>query len=197
MVSVPSRSRTCWHAARPLGPVQQLAVLVRSQSGRDEVEGPSRLAAGHDSTVAGAGQRAGAFHHLGQDGVEVKAGPDAQTGGGQSGDAVSQDLDLWLSLSELFISSLFHGACWNANSLDCHLGPCVFISSVTVDVVGCVGTKFVQDLGCRPSRQASPYGLVVDGAGNLFIADRNYHRMHRVGPAGGITTNTGRGGKAT
>ena len=79
---------------RPVGPFPYLAVLVRSEAGRDEVLGLPRVADGRDHTIAGAGQHAGALHDLGQDGVEVEACADAQAGRCQFGDAVPQHLDL-------------------------------------------------------------------------------------------------------
>ena len=39
----------------------------------------------------------------------------------------------------------------------------------------------------------SPEGVAVDGAGNLFIADRDNHRIRRVGATGTITTIAGTG----
>jgi sugar lactone lactonase YvrE len=47
-----------------------------------------------------------------------------------------------------------------------------------------------------PATSASltvPYGVAVDGAGNLFIADRWNHRIRRVDTAGTITTVAGNG----
>ena len=38
-----------------------------------------------------------------------------------------------------------------------------------------------------------PYGVAADGAGNLYIADSNHHRVRRVDAAGTITTVAGRG----
>jgi len=43
------------------------------------------------------------------------------------------------------------------------------------------------------ARLNSPGGLVVDSAGNLFIADRFNHRIRRVDPSGTITTIAGTG----
>ena len=43
------------------------------------------------------------------------------------------------------------------------------------------------------ARLASPFGVAVDGAGNLFIADFGNHRIRRVDRAGTITTVAGTG----
>ena len=40
---------------------------------------------------------------------------------------------------------------------------------------------------------AYPRGVAVDGAGNLFVADRRNHRIRRVNPGGTITTVAGTG----
>ncbi len=42
---------------------------------------------------------------------------------------------------------------------------------------------------------AGPRGVAVDGAGNLFIADSNNHRIRKVYPSGFITTVAGNGGQ--
>jgi sugar lactone lactonase YvrE len=39
----------------------------------------------------------------------------------------------------------------------------------------------------------NPFSLAVDGAGNLYIADQDSHRIRRVDPAGTITTVAGTG----
>jgi trimeric autotransporter adhesin len=42
----------------------------------------------------------------------------------------------------------------------------------------------------------SPYGLAVDGKGNVYIADRGDHRVRKVSPGGTITTFAGTGESA-
>ena len=41
-----------------------------------------------------------------------------------------------------------------------------------------------------------PQGIVVDGSGNLFVADYNNHAIRRIDPAGNVTTFAGHGGLA-
>ena len=42
-----------------------------------------------------------------------------------------------------------------------------------------------------------PYGLALDGAGNLYVADLGNHRVRRVAPDGAISTVAGDGGKGS
>ena len=56
------------------------------------------------------------------------------------------------------------------------------------------GTRAVRDNGPATSaRLRFPSGVAVDGAGNLFIADTNNHRIRKVDSAGVITTVAGTG----
>jgi DNA-binding beta-propeller fold protein YncE len=46
--------------------------------------------------------------------------------------------------------------------------------------------------GITPAEFAQPYGLALDGAGALYVADTNYHRVQKFAPTGellGIITN--------
>ena len=77
-------------------------MLFRSQAGGDEVLELSRLIKGRDPAVAGAGQRAGALHNFTQNGIDIEALADAQTGLAQPGEALSQRLDLYSQLAAWF-----------------------------------------------------------------------------------------------
>jgi DNA-binding beta-propeller fold protein YncE len=43
----------------------------------------------------------------------------------------------------------------------------------------------------------SPYGAAVDLQGNVFVADRNNHKIRRISPAGVVTTIAGTGAAGT
>ena len=58
-------------------PRRHVPALVRRQAGGDELLDRAGVVDSRDHAVAGAGQGAGAIHHLPEDGVEVEAGVDA------------------------------------------------------------------------------------------------------------------------
>ena len=70
-----------------------------------------------------------------------------------------------------------------------------------VDATGIITTiagigEFRSDGDNSPALNAElarPFGVAVDGAGNLYIADSNHHRIRRVDAAGTITTIAGSG----
>ena len=62
--------------AEPVRPIQQAPALLLGEARADVVLGRSGLVDGGDAAKAGAGQRAGALHHLTEDDVQVQAGAD-------------------------------------------------------------------------------------------------------------------------
>ena len=92
-VGQPQRSRQVaeiLEQPRPVGPFQQLAVLLRGEARSDEVLGDAGIVDGGDGTVAGAGERAGALDNLVQHGLKVEARVDAQARRAERGDAAAQ-----------------------------------------------------------------------------------------------------------
>ncbi|MCY4595485.1 MAG: NHL repeat-containing protein, partial [Bryobacterales bacterium] len=66
------------------------------------------------------------------------------------------------------------------------------LQSGTIVTVAGNGEFFVRDGGPATGAEiASPSGVAVDTAGNLYIADSSSHRVRRVDPAGVITTVAG------
>ena len=77
----------------PLGPSQQLTVLLRRYARGDKVLNQPGLVNGGDTAEARAGQRTGGFNHLVQHGVQIEAGIYAQAGCAHPGDALAQGID--------------------------------------------------------------------------------------------------------
>ena len=67
----------------PVRPGLHRPVLLRREARGDEVAGPARLVRRGDDAIGGAGERAGARHHLAEHLVEVEARADAQDRRGQ------------------------------------------------------------------------------------------------------------------
>ena len=74
----------------------------------------------------------------------------------------------------------------------------VSLDGIITTVAGCspVCTSGLGDGGPAPSAHINPYGIAVDSAGNLFIADSGNNRVRKVSPDGIITTVAGDGGCA-
>ena len=67
-------------------------------------------------------------------------------------------------------------------------------SGVITTVAGTGVSGYSGDDGLATAAQLNnPYGVTVDGAGNLYIADRSNHRIRKVDTSGVITTVAGTG----
>ena len=71
-------------------------------------------------------------------------------------------------------------------------------TGIVTTVAGTGTAGFSGDGGPATSAQLNlPYGVAVDSAGNLYIADLNNNRVRRVGPDGVIGTYAGSGGEGS
>jgi uncharacterized repeat protein (TIGR01451 family) len=90
------------------------------------------------------------------------------------------------------VATDYLGNVYASTSLNCvfRLDPSGYWSLVA----GNCKTGFSGDNGSAVAAQLNgPQGLALDGAGNLYIADQNNHRIRKVTPAGIITTVAGTG----
>jgi sugar lactone lactonase YvrE len=73
--------------------------------------------------------------------------------------------------------------------------PVALAAAGTISTVAGIGTSGLSgDGGSATSAQVSfPFGIAVDSSGNLFIADRDNHRIRRVDTSGNISTVAGTG----
>ena len=85
--------------------VQPLA-LFGGHAGRDEFLQLTGLVQRHETAVAGAGQRASAFHDVAQDGIEIKALADAQAGAAEPAEAGAQHSDVPVAAPQFPSTSL-------------------------------------------------------------------------------------------
>ncbi|MFF8868394.1 NHL repeat-containing protein [Streptomyces sp. NPDC015139] len=72
--------------------------------------------------------------------------------------------------------------------------PAAFPDGTIITAAGNGEAGFIVDGGpAAGTRLNTPFGVAVDGAGNLYIADRSNHRVRKVTPDGTITTVAGNG----
>jgi sugar lactone lactonase YvrE len=69
-------------------------------------------------------------------------------------------------------------------------------NGIITTVAGKSGSIFSGDGGAATNAGLSAYGLAVDSAGNVFVADRNNNRVRQVDSYGVITTIAGAGSSA-
>lgn len=116
------------------------------------------------------------------------AGTATSHGVGDGGPATSAGLDCPTGLALDSAGNLYI-----ADSIDNRVRR-VDPSGVITTVAGTGTTGFSGDGGPATSAQLNqPSGVVLDAAGNLFIADRNNNRVRKVDTTGRITTVAGNG----
>ncbi len=71
---------------------------------------------------------------------------------------------------------------------------CVDLSGNIATIAGTGTNGYNGDgIAATSARLFNPYGVTMDGAGNLYIADQNNHRVRKVDPSGIISTVAGNG----
>jgi len=76
-----------------------------------------------------------------------------------------------------------------------HLIRRVSAAGVVTTVAGAAGQHGSADGRGAAARFNQPYGIAVDGAGNVFVADTFYHLIRRISVAGDVTTVAGAAGR--
>ena len=94
---------------RSVRPLEELAVLLVSEAGGDEVAHLAGVVDGRDDAVARVGEPAGALQHLAEHGVQVERGVDTQDGRAQRGDPFAERRDLQPCFPGLVQRSLLPG----------------------------------------------------------------------------------------
>jgi sugar lactone lactonase YvrE len=67
-------------------------------------------------------------------------------------------------------------------------------AGVTTTLAGLAGTSGSADGAGLAARFYSPAGIAVDGAGNLYVADKGNHALRKITPAGEVATLAGSAG---
>ena len=116
----------------------------------------------------------------------------ARTGGGFSGDGGAASAAQFSSPTSLAVDDA--GNLYIADSYN-HRVRKVDAASGNISTIAGTGTQgFSGDGGPAAAAQLSfPYGTAVDGAGNLYIADKENQRIRKVDAAGNISTFAGSG----
>ena len=159
----------------PIGPLHHLPTLLRRKTGGDEVLDLSPLVDGGDHTAAGAGEGAGAFHDLLQDGIDVQACADAQDRRDQPCVAVPQRLVLLPEFLETF-----------QRSSPGHLPPETAFSVAAHRHDGCAG--FAMPGPRRGAHSAIVHPEIHDNAMILNTCSHYLHiNIHKINPNGCVS----------
>ena len=67
---------------------------------------------------------------------------------------------------------------------------------VVTTLAGLAGNPGTNDGTGSAARFSNPYGVTVDSAGNVYVADTSYHTIRKVTPAGVVTTIAGLAGSS-
>ena len=123
--------------------------------------------------------------------ITTVAGDGTRSYGGDGGAATSAQLNRPISLALDGSGNLYIADVWN-NRIR------MVNSSGNISTVAGDGTSgFSGDGGAATeARLFSPFGVALDGSGNLYIADAANHRIRRVSSTGTITTVAGDGSES-
>src|SRR6185369_11256934 len=173
----------------PATPVRGLDLSINTRAVAADAAGNAYFTTGEAFSGSPPIQGLHCVFKLDQDGIVTLVAGNSRPGySGDGGPATAAQLDSPLGLTVDGAGNVFIGDRKN------HRVRKVSPSGIIVTVAGNGTQGFAGDGGPATDAQLnSPRGLAVDGAGNLFIADVDNHRVRRVSPDGIITTVAGNG----
>src|SRR5262249_12245159 len=106
---------------------------------------------------------------------------------GDGGPATSALINNPVGLAFDTQGSLYVGDAWD------HLVRKVTNGTISTIVNGTYGTYGGDNGPALRANFATPVGITLDQAGNIYVADSNNHRIRRIAPNGTVTTVVGSG----